>query len=239
MAQTRREKILNITREEIKDTARQSMANKGTAGLSMRAIAREMGMTAPALYHYFTSLNELITALILDAFTQLAETLESAAADAASSSVAERITAVANANRQWALAHPIDFQLIYGNPIPNYEQPADTTYPPARRSFLVTAGLFAEALEHGEIDLPTRYSELPAAIDISLQQLTLVDGHDLPSPALYLAATGWAKIHGHVMLELFNLIQPVILDVDAFFAYETRNFLEQTGLKFNKSEESI
>lgn len=239
MTRTRREKILDITREEIKDTARQLMAEKGTAGLSIRAIAREMGMTAPALYHYFASLNDLITALILDAFNQLADTLESAAVNPVLSSVAERLTAVANANRQWALAHPIDFQLIYGNPIPNYEQPTDKTYPPARRSFQVTAGLFVEAMENGEINLPVRYRELPAVIEESLQQLTLVDGHDLPPPALYLAATAWAKIHGHVMLELFDLIQPVIADVDAFFAYETRNFLQQTGLIFTDREESI
>ena len=129
MARKRREKILDITREEIKETARGLMAINGTAGLSLRAIAREMGMTAPALYHYYASLNDLITALILDAFTQLADTLETTAADPALTTVAERLTAVANANRQWALDHPLDFQLIYGNPIPDYEQPADITYP--------------------------------------------------------------------------------------------------------------
>lgn len=236
MARKRREKILDITREEIKETARGLMAINGTAGLSLRAIAREMGMTAPALYHYYASLNDLITALILDAFTQLADTLETTAADPALTTIAERLTAVANANRQWALEHPLDFQLIYGNPIPDYEQPADITYPPARRSFRVTAGLFAEAMGNGEIDLPPHYKELPPTIEKSLVQLTLVDGHDLPLPALYLAATAWTKIHGHIMLELFGLIQPVIANVDAYFAYETRYFLEGAGLKFMKSE---
>lgn len=231
MARPRREKILDITREEIKDTARQLMAEKGTAGLSVRAIARQMGMTAPALYHYYASLNDLITALIQDAFTQLAETLEATAADPALRTSAERLTAVAHANRHWALAHPIDFQLIYGNPIANYTQATDVTYPAARRSFLVTAGIFAEAIESGEIDLPVGYRDLPLAIEQSLIELTQVDGHDLPLPALYLAATGWAKIHGHIMLELFNLIQPVIADVDAFFQYETQNFLQQAGFK--------
>jgi AcrR family transcriptional regulator len=230
MARPRREKILDITREEIKDTARQLMAEKGTAGLSVRAIARQMGMTGPALYHYYASLNDLITALIQDAFTQLADTLESAAADPALTTSAQRLTAVANANRQWALAHPIDYQLLYGNPIPNYVQPTDTTYPPARRSFLVTAGIFTEALESGEIDLPVQYHDLPPALEQSLLDLTKVEGHDLPLPALYLTATAWAKIHGHIMLELFNLIQPVIPDVDVFFQYETKHFLQQIGL---------
>ena len=230
MARPRRERILDITREEIKDTARQLMAEKGTGGLSVRAIGRQMGMTGPALYHYYASLNDIITALIQDAFTQLADTLEAAAQDPALTTSAQRLTAVANANRQWALTHPIDFQLLYGNPIPNYLQPTDVTYPPARRSFLVTAGIFTAAFENGEIDLPVQYRNLPPALEQSLLDLTGVEGHDLPLPALYLAATAWVKIHGHIMLELFNLIQPVIADVDAFFQYETQNFLQEIGL---------
>ena len=231
MARTRREKILDITREEIKDTARQLMAEKGTGGLSIRAIARQMGMTAPALYHYYDSLNDLITALIQDAFTDLAETIESAAKDTHLKTTGERLTAVAFAYRQWALQHSIDFQLIYGNPIPNYSQPTDITYPPARRSFLVTANIFAEGIERGDIDLPSVYKDFPQAIKQSLLELANVEGHDLPLPALYLAAVSWTKIHGHVMLELFHLIQPVIADVESFFQYETEIFLEHTGVK--------
>ena len=231
MTRSRREKILDITREEIKSTARQLMAEQGTAGLSVRAIARQMEMTAPALYHYFAGLNDLITALIEDAFTQLADTVEAAGRNPTLTTSAERVTAVAGAYRDWALNHPIDFQLLYGNPIPDYSQPTGVTYPPARRSFLVTAGIFAAAIENGEIDLPHEYRNLPPPLEQSLVDLTQVDGHDLPLPALYLAATAWAKIHGHIMLELFNLIQPVIADVDEFFQYELQNFIRNVGLK--------
>ena len=233
MARTRREKILDITRVEIKATARQLMAEKGTGGLSIRAIARKMGMTPPALYHYYASLNDLITALIQDAYTQLAETLEAAAMEPALTTSGQRLTAVALAYRHWALTHSIHFQLIYGNPIPNYSQPIDITYPPARRSFLLTAGIFNDGIEIGEIDPPDRYIDFPPAIEQSLIELTKVDGHDLPLPALYLAAASWSKIHGHIMLELFNLIQPVIADVDAFFQYELKNFLQQAGIELN------
>jgi len=230
MTRSRRDKILEVTREEIKNTARHLMAEKGTAGLSVRAIARQMEMTAPALYHYFAGLNDLITALIEDAFTQLADTLEAAGGNPALTTSAERFTAVANAYRGWALSHPVDFQLIYGNPIPEYSQPTGITYPPARRSFLVTAGIFAAAIKSGEIDLPREYRDLPPPLEQSLLDLTQVDGHDLPLPALYVAATAWAKIHGHIMLELFNLIQPVIADVDELFQYEVKNFIRNVGL---------
>ncbi|MBD3225514.1 MAG: TetR family transcriptional regulator [Caldithrix sp.] len=231
MTRSRREKILDITREEIKNTARQLMAEKGTAGLSIRAIARKMEMTASALYHYYASLNDLITALIEDAFTQLADTVEAASKNPALTTSTERFTAVAHAYREWALNHPIDFQLLYGNPIPDYSQPTGITYPPARRSFLVTARIFTAAIKSGEIDLPLKYRDLPPSLEKSLLDLTQVDGHDLPLPALYLAATAWVKIHGHIMLELFNLIQPVIADVDDFFQYEVKNFIQNIGLK--------
>jgi AcrR family transcriptional regulator len=231
MTRSRREKILDITREEIKSTARRLMAEKGTAGLSVRAIARQMEMTAPALYHYFAGLNDLITALIEDAFTQLADTVEAASRNPTLTTSAERVTAVATAYRDWALSHPIDFQLLYGNPIPEYSQPTGVTYPPARRSFLVTAGIFTAAIENGEIHLPVEYRNLPPPLEKSLLDLTQVDGHDLPLSALYLAAAAWAKIHGHIMLELFNLIQPVIANVDEFFHYEVQNFIRNVGLK--------
>jgi AcrR family transcriptional regulator len=230
MPRSRREKILDITRTEIKETARHLMREKGTAGLSIRAIARNMEMTAPALYHYYPSLNELITALIEDAFTRLAKSLEAAVTDESLKTPAERLTAVATANRRWALTHPIDFQLIYGNPIPGYEQPVEITYPPARRSFVVTAKIFAEAIQNGEINLSAEYGNLPEAITQSLQELSQIEDHNLPLPALYLAAVAWAKFHGHIMLELFNLIQPVIGNVDAFFDYEIEQFLRYVGL---------
>ena len=84
-------------------------------------------------------------------------------------------------------------------------------------------------METTEIDLPEEYRNLPPEINAALVELTGVDEHDLPLPALYLAAAFWAKIHGHVMLELFNLIQPVIAEVEAFYEYELQTYLRQAG----------
>lgn len=231
MQPERRDRRRSETKEEIKETGRQLLAESGASGLSLRAIAKRMGMTAPGLYHYFGSINDLITALILDAFTQLAKAVEKADAEVTSRNTAERLAAVAHAWRRWALDHPIDFQLLYGNPIPTYEQPTDITYPAARRSFIVTANIFARAIERGEIELPEESRRLPPEIERSLDALTRVEGHDLPPYALYLAAISWARLHGHIMLELFHLIQPVITDVDALFAHEVKALIRQTGLK--------
>jgi AcrR family transcriptional regulator len=217
---------------EIKQTARQLMAEAGTAGLSIRAVAREMDLTPPAIYHYFPSLNDLITALVIDAFNDLAGTLEAAATEnAAIRTYGERLNALVTAYRAWALQHPTDFQLVYGNPIPGYSQPSEVTYPPARRSFALLAGLIADAIDAGELVPPREYQELPAVIEERLKLLASHEGHDLPHTALYLAAVIWAQIHGRVTLELFNLIQPVIGDTEAFYRYETHIMLKQLGLK--------
>jgi len=232
MAKTRREKFREASMVEIKETARQLMAEMGTAGISIRAIARKMDMTPPAIYYYFSSLDDLITALILDALKDLASTLEAAAyEDADHKSYGERLNLLAAAYRDWALRHPVDFQLVYGNPIPGYNQPIDITYPQARRSFALLASLLFGAIEAGELVPAREYQELPAEIDEPLKVLAQNEGHDLPHTALYLAAAIWAQIHGRVTLELFNLIQPVTGNTEAFYRYETHNMFRQLGLK--------
>src|SRR5262245_19915009 len=104
-------------REEIKQVARKQMAEQGRASIGLRAIARELGLTAPAIYRYFPSLDDLILALIVDGFNDLADALEIADTTQARDDYYNRLITVFLAYRNWALAHPTDFQLIYGNPI--------------------------------------------------------------------------------------------------------------------------
>ena len=95
----------------IKAAARQQMAEHGTAGLSLRGIARELGITAPAIYNYFPRLEDLITALIVDTFSALAEAMEAAEAAVPSDRPYDKIMALCLAYRQWAVEHPVDFQM--------------------------------------------------------------------------------------------------------------------------------
>ncbi len=133
MASSRRERLHEATREEIKMIARQQMAAQGPASISMRGIAAQMGMSAPFLYHYYQSRDELVTALIVDAYTLLAESLEQADASHSSQDLADRALAILLAHRKWAVTHPIDYALIFGNPIPGYRAPEQVTIPAARR----------------------------------------------------------------------------------------------------------
>ncbi len=207
------------------------MAQHGTAGLSVRAIARELEMLPSGIYHYYPSLDDLITALIVDNFNALADALAAARDNAAHQTVAEQLTAVLLAYRQWAVEHPVDFQLIYGNPIPGYAAPREVTVPPVIRGFTVIVGLIEHLLQTGEaVPLPP-YDTLPPAVAVHIQALIERDGYPVSSLALYLGMVGWGQLHGVIMLELFQHLQPVVGDVDAHYRAQVDNLLAMMGIQ--------
>jgi AcrR family transcriptional regulator len=223
MAQTRREKQRIATQEEIKQVARRLMAEHGTAGISTRMIAREMELTAPALYHYFASRDALITALIVDAFNALADSMEEARDRAATESAREQLVQTLLAYRRWALEHPIDFQLIYGNPIPGYEAPRELTVPAAERGFAILLPMIV-ALKHSSTQQnnrpPVEDRTIPQSVQAALTERQSRDGYDLPTEELYEIMIGWTRLHGIIMLELFHHLQPIIGDVEPFYRAE-------------------
>jgi AcrR family transcriptional regulator len=214
--------------EQIKAAARRQMAEQGTAGLSLRAVARALDITAPAIYNYFPRLDDLITALIVDAFTALADHMDAATASAAAAGPLEQIAAAARAYRAWAVAHPVDFQLIYGNPIPGYVAPFEVTAPLARRPFVGLFRSFLEAHATGQIAVGPAYTSPPEPVTAHVLGWQHASGlADLPPGLLCLAITGWTRIHGLVMLELTHHTQPVIGDPAGFYEYELAAYLSQ------------
>ena len=127
----------NIAR--IKEIALAQLATEGAAGLSLRAIARELNLVSSAIYRYYASRDDLVTALVLDAYADLAEVVEAAVARARPDGERRAWVAGATALRQWALAQPHRYALLYGSPIPGYAAPA-TTIEPAGRVVLALLG---------------------------------------------------------------------------------------------------
>lgn len=212
---------------QIRAAARRQMAEHGTAGITLRGIARELGITAPAIYNYYPRLDDLITALIVDAFNALADAMEAAEAAVDSELCGLKIIACCQAYRQWAVAHPVDFQLIYGNPIPGYVAPPEITVPLARRPFDGLFRLFLEAYQSGELVVPEEYEPVPASITGHFAAWLPTGGYDFPDALLCLLMSGWARIHGLVMLEMFEHIGPVVGDPAAFFRYEIEAYWRQ------------
>jgi AcrR family transcriptional regulator len=215
--------------EQIKAAARAQMAQNGTAGISLRGIARELGVTAPAIYNYYPRLDDLITALIVDAFNALADAIEAAEATVESETCGPKILASCLAYREWAVAHPVDFQLIYGNPIPGYVAPAEITVPLARRPFDGLFRLFLQAYQTGELRIPPEYAPVPESIRAHVETWLPQADNAFPDALLCILMSGWARIHGMVMLELFEHLGPVVGDTAAFYRFELEAFMQRLG----------
>lgn len=216
---------------QIKATARRQMAEHGTAGLSLRGIARELGITAPAIYNYFPRLEDLITALIVDAFNDLADVMEAADAAVTSDRPYDHIMALCLAYREWAMSQPTIFQLLYGNPIPGYQAPEEITLPLARRPFLGIFRWFIRAHQSGELVIPAEYGPVPPTMSAGIAAWRQASGLEMPDELLALLMSGWARIHGMVLLDLFHHIQPLVGDAEAFYRYEMDAFARHLGLR--------
>ncbi|MER8045881.1 TetR/AcrR family transcriptional regulator [Streptomyces sp. NPDC094032] len=212
----------------IKDEARTQLAAEGAAKLSLRAVARELGMVSSALYRYFPSRDDLLTALIVDAYDAVgaaAEQADAAAAAKAPDDHLARWTAVCRAVRVWAVAHPHEYALIYGSPVPGYTAPQDTVGP-ASRVGLVLVSLARAAYQGRGIALPP----LAPALRPEAERLAADLTPDLP-PALAAAlVAAWAQLFGLVSFELFGQFHRVVEDRDAFFTASAERLGREVGL---------
>ena len=228
---SRRERVRQATVEEIKTVARAQMAAEGTAGVTLRAIAREMGMTAPALYRYFGSRDDLVTALVTDAYDALADAMEAAVAAVAAGRHTERVRAAFGAFRAWGLGHPTEFALIFGSPIPGYVAP-EATRPAGTRYTSLLARLLAEAHAAGALDPADIDVRVPAELSAQLEDLQRRGGFPgMPVPAVAFGLSAWTRLHGLVTLEVFGHLAPAVGDGTALFEQELDAIVRQSGLR--------
>ncbi|MGW2645941.1 TetR/AcrR family transcriptional regulator [Streptomyces sp. NPDC001393] len=210
----------------IKEAARRQLAEEGAAKLSLRAVARELGMVSSALYRYFPSRDELLTALIIDAYDSLGEAAEQARDAAAEGAPVARWTAVCEAVRGWALAHPHEYALIYGSPVPGYAAP-QTTVPAAARVGLVFIGIVRAAREgSGLAGLP-----LPAGLRPEAERMAADLAPDLPPEVMAALVAAWAQLFGLVSFELFGQFNNVVEDREAFFRHAVTGLAHGVGLR--------
>jgi AcrR family transcriptional regulator len=228
---SRRETLRKEMLEDIKMVARQQMAESGTAGISLSAIARALEVSQPALYRYYPSRDDLITALILDAYNDQANTLEAADAGIAGDAYFSRMLVVLDAYRKWALDHPTDFQLIYGNPIPGYKAPFEVTAPAARRNFTTILNILGQALAAGRLRLPEEHQRTAERLGVGLPDLEYIDAPGVPAALVYIALVGMYRIHGMIMLELFHHTDSLLPDTGAFYRNEVIHLLGEAGLE--------
>ena len=221
MTQTRRERLRAETTAEIKATAIQQMAETGAAALSLRAIAREMGMSAPALYRYFPNRDALVTALIIDAYNSLAEAMATADSMHDTQDYHGRFRTVAAAYRLWALDHRAEYALIYGTPIPGYKAPREDTVMPASRVNLVIGYILNEAQRAGKLTIPQAYTSVSPELKANLDELAaMIPEEGVLAEGVLLTVYIFSRLHGLVWGELDEHFAPKIGDSGELFEIE-------------------
>ncbi len=220
IAPTRRERLRTATLSEIKDTARKLLVTGGAEAVSLRAIARDMGMTAPAIYRYFPSLEALVSGLAGDLYDELRVTVE-AARDAAGTDPARQLGDMCRAMRRWAVGHPAEFTLIFGNPVPGIAEFADTCGDPDHPGLRLGEVFLAPLLDLAQgRPLPTPPAEvLRQRLDGHLTPFANNHG-ELPIEVAYLCLSAWTRLYGLVAMEVFGQLSWAIDEPEALFETE-------------------
>lgn len=190
--------------QEIVSTAERHITEHGPAALSLRAVARSLGMTVQALYHYFPSRDDLITALITKGYDDLADAVQAAADAAPDDPELPRLVVATEGYRAWGIAHPERFQLLYGAPLRHYRAPVDgpTTRANERMSLIFQREMFGGFTRAQLTAADDR--GLSASFRSYLEQLPPDGLGALPPPAISLLLSAWGYMHGLVALEVFG-----------------------------------
>ncbi|MEV0430176.1 TetR/AcrR family transcriptional regulator [Micromonospora sp. NPDC050495] len=212
--------------DEIKAVARRHLATDG-ANLSLRAVARDMGMVSSAIYRYFPSRDDLLTALILDAYQALGDAVEAADAAADRADLRGRWHAACRAARTWALAHPAEYALLYGSPVPGYAAPDDTVAP-ASRPPLTLVGILRDGVASGRLH-PTE-EELPEPLRDDLAEVAAGTSMALPAALLARGMAGWTQLFGLISFELFGRFNRMLPHRDEYFDHQTALMADLIGL---------
>jgi AcrR family transcriptional regulator len=239
-AATARERARAELTREIKEEARRQLVAAGADGLSLRAVAKELGMVSSALYRYYPSRDDLLTALIIDAYDALGAAAEHALAGPGPAR--ERWIAACHAIRDWARSNPHEYALVYGSPVPGYRAP-QATIGPASRVPLAFAGVVRDALAAGELAAPP--DALPVAGALAQQAAALSAAlwgpaaapessgapATVPPDALVRAVIAWSQLYGMISFELFGQFVGSFEPADALFAYTVAQLTAFVGFR--------
>ncbi|KAA8890680.1 TetR/AcrR family transcriptional regulator [Nocardia colli] len=223
---TRRERLRTMTTTEITTIALRQMAADGPGAISLRGIAREMGMTARAIYSYFADRDDLITALIGDLSTALADALETARDAVPADDPGARLLAWCTALREWALTNPEGFRLIYGDPVPGYSAPDGAPVELAAQRICSGLNELVAALRAPEPGVPVDDSAWP---NFPPDYLTKIRADTLTPETAELALRVWGRVHGQVSLEIHGHLRPVYADPAALFHADLLELVASLG----------
>jgi AcrR family transcriptional regulator len=211
--------------EAIITVAWKQIGESGAASLSLRAIARELNITAPAIYNYYPSRDDLVTTLIIQAYTDFGDAQMSAVQAVSEDDPVGRLLASGRAYRAWALTYPERFHLIFGTPIPGYVAPEEKTLPVAARSMTALLGALEALHNQGRLRMLPR-QEINPEQQVLMEERRQMGGEgDLD--LLALAVLVWSRVHGFVALEISHNLPPYGATPDTLYQYALDSLVKE------------
>ena len=227
---TPRERARAQTESDIVRLGREQLTRVGAAELSVRSLARDLGVVSSAIYRYVRSRDDLLTLLVVDAYDELGEAAEQAAARRRSDDHRGRFRAVSRAVRTWALAEPARYSLLFGSPVPGYQAPAEQTVGPGTRVPLLYARLVAAAYDAGAMRA-TPDGHLPRDLTADMRRVADEIGADLPPALLARMYLAWTSVFGAVGFEVQGQYGPDLRAPRQLFEHHVEAIMDQLGLQ--------
>jgi AcrR family transcriptional regulator len=224
-ASSLRARVREEMSQEIKEVARRHLAAEG-ANLSLRAVARDMDIVASALYRYFPSRDALLTGLIIDAYDALGAAATEADAAIPREDLRGRWLAVCHAVRAWAVAHPAEYGLLYGNPVPGYAAPQETTELAAKVVLLL-----AQVVLDGADRLEPVTTPVPDSVRADMRRvIEQTPGGDMSEEALDRVFAAWTQLFGLINFELFGRMDDLIQARADYFGHHMALMADLAGI---------
>ncbi|MGO4189142.1 TetR/AcrR family transcriptional regulator [Pseudarthrobacter sp. TAF60_1] len=205
---TPRERARAQTIADIVRLGRHHLATQGAAALSLRAVARDLGVVSSAVYRYVASRDELLTLLLVDAYNELGDAVDVAVNARPAGDFAGRFAALGRAVREWALREPARYGLLFGSPVPGYQAPAGQTTTPGTRVIYALVGILDAAYRAGALTAPERAAVVPPALAADLQSIRSGLGLAVPDNLIANGVLVWTSLFGAVSFEVFGQYGP-------------------------------
>ena len=228
---TPRQRARARTIEDIVRLGREHLALHGAAALSLRAVARDLGVVSSAVYRYVENREELLTLLLVDAYNELGDEVDAALAALPGADFAGRFSALGSAVRRWALREPARYGLLFGSPVPGYRAPAERTTGPGTRVIYALMALLDGAYRAGRLAAPDRRGAVPVPLAADLERIRHEMGLAVPDGLLARGALVWTSLFGAISFEVFGQYgADTFAAPDELFAHHLAALADLAGL---------